>query len=229
MRMRLLFSVLLLLGGFLVADPAVAGHSGDLDCVPDFTFREDAQAHLEAHPGDPDNLDGNDNDGLACEDLPSRGTGGSPTTVASTPATTAPAQRAGLVQPPLAQAATGCHPSYAGACVPDVSSDVDCFRTANGPVYVDDRNFRVVGSDRYGLDADDDLIACESDGTDLAAATGGGSDSAGRGSTLTGQRALARTGETPDRLSALAVTLVSFGAAMVLGGAVLLRRRPPMY
>jgi hypothetical protein len=89
MRMRLLSSVLLLLGGFLVADPAVASHSGDLDCVPDFTFREDAQAHLEAHPGDPDNLDGNDNDGLACEDLPSRGTGGSPTTVASTPDTPA--------------------------------------------------------------------------------------------------------------------------------------------
>lgn len=59
--------------------PAWGNHSGDLNC-DDFQFQEDAQAHMEAHPGDPDNLDGNDNDGLACETLPSRRTGTTATT-----------------------------------------------------------------------------------------------------------------------------------------------------
>ncbi len=158
-----------------------------------------------------------------------RRAGTTPTTAA--PANPPPSSQpvAGLVQPPLAQTASGCHPAYTGACVPNVTCDVDCFRTANGPVYVDDRNFRVVGPDRYGLDADDDAIACESDGTDLAAATGTGAEGGG---TATGvgrtgsQRALARTGGSADRLPVLAMTLVSFGAALVLGVTGLRRHRP---
>jgi hypothetical protein len=55
----------------------------------------------------------------------------------------------------------GCDPNYAGACVP-IASDVDCSRSANGPAYIDAKNFRVVGRDIYGLDADGDGIACES-------------------------------------------------------------------
>ncbi len=45
----------------------------DLDC-DDFQFQEDAQAELERNPSDPNDLD-RDNDGVACEDLPSRGGG----------------------------------------------------------------------------------------------------------------------------------------------------------
>ena len=80
-------------------------------------------------------------------------------------ATTLGAGLSVLATSPSASAqAQNCHPSYAGACVPNVGSDdVDCFRTANGPFYVDARNFRVVGPDRYGLDADNDGIACEDD------------------------------------------------------------------
>lgn len=47
---------------------AAASHAGDLDCS-DFGTMAAAQAHLAAHPGDPDGLDGN-SDGAACESLP---------------------------------------------------------------------------------------------------------------------------------------------------------------
>ncbi|MFG1644342.1 excalibur calcium-binding domain-containing protein [Amycolatopsis sp. NPDC049252] len=42
----------------------------DKDCG-DFQYQEEAQAVLDATPGDPNNLD-SDKDGIACEDLPHR-------------------------------------------------------------------------------------------------------------------------------------------------------------
>ena len=53
----------------LWAAPAVAHHSYDLDCS-DFSSQAEAQYHMNAHPGDPDGLDGDDNDGLGCESSP---------------------------------------------------------------------------------------------------------------------------------------------------------------
>jgi len=52
--------------GFLAGSAAANGHNCD-----DYEFREDAQAALPNSP----TLDGNDNDGKACESLPSRGGG----------------------------------------------------------------------------------------------------------------------------------------------------------
>ena len=52
------------------AAPAVPDNGRDLDCA-DFESREQAQAVLDADPSDPFRLDG-DNDGAACESLPSR-------------------------------------------------------------------------------------------------------------------------------------------------------------
>ena len=46
--------------------PAAAHHVGDLDCAG-FSTQAAAQYHLNAHPGDPDGLDGLDDDGRACE------------------------------------------------------------------------------------------------------------------------------------------------------------------
>lgn len=46
----------------------------EFDCE-DFQFQEDAQAVLDQDPSDPHNLD-SDDDGVACESLPSRGGGG---------------------------------------------------------------------------------------------------------------------------------------------------------
>ena len=68
---RVLLAVLVTAVSLSVAQPAFANHGVDLDCA-DFAFREDAQEHFNAHPGDPDGLDGNDNDRLACEHLPRR-------------------------------------------------------------------------------------------------------------------------------------------------------------
>jgi hypothetical protein len=53
------------------APSAPAQEGGDLDCG-DFEFQEDAQAVYDQDPSDPNGLDGNDNDGIACEDLPHR-------------------------------------------------------------------------------------------------------------------------------------------------------------
>jgi hypothetical protein len=58
--------------------------------------------------------------------------------------------------------ASDCDPNYEGACVP-IASDVDCAGgSGNGPAYVDGP-VRVIGSDIYGLDGNDnDGIGCES-------------------------------------------------------------------
>lgn len=51
------------------SEPAPAPTSGDLDCA-DFATQEEAQAALDADPGDPNYLDG-EGDGVPCESLPS--------------------------------------------------------------------------------------------------------------------------------------------------------------
>ncbi|MFI6827616.1 G5 domain-containing protein [Kribbella sp. NPDC050241] len=54
---------------------------------------------------------------------------------------------------------SGCDPNYSG-CVP-IASDVDCSGgSGNGPEYVAGP-VRVIGSDIYGLDSDDDGVGCE--------------------------------------------------------------------
>ncbi|MFK4789526.1 G5 domain-containing protein [Microbacterium sp. ZW T5_56] len=56
----------------------------------------------------------------------------------------------------------GCDPNYAEACVP-IASDVDCaWGTGDGPAYLDGVA-RVIGSDIYGLDRNNDGWACERD------------------------------------------------------------------
>ena len=49
--------------------PASAHHGYDMDC-PQFASQAAAQHHMNAHPGDPDGLDGYDGDGRACESSP---------------------------------------------------------------------------------------------------------------------------------------------------------------
>jgi hypothetical protein len=57
-----------------------------------------------------------------------------------------------------------CHPSYTGACVPIVRSDVDCAgdgdADSDGPRYVYGP-VTVVGRDVYRLDPDKDGVACD--------------------------------------------------------------------
>jgi endonuclease YncB( thermonuclease family) len=90
------------------------------------------------------------------------------TTAAPAPVVAAPTTRVAVARPVTtttkAPAAAGCHPSYAGACVPTGFSDVDCAGgSGNGPGYISDKRFQVVGPDVYGLDGNDnDGVACES-------------------------------------------------------------------
>lgn len=60
------------------------------------------------------------------------------------------------------QASPKCDPNYSGACVPNVyPSDVDCAGgSGNGPYYVQGP-IKVIGTDRYHLDADGNGIGCE--------------------------------------------------------------------
>ncbi len=65
-----------MLSGLFIAFALVFGFTAsagaqDLDC-DDFATQEEAQANLNANPSDPNNLD-RDNDGIACENLPSGG------------------------------------------------------------------------------------------------------------------------------------------------------------
>lgn len=62
---------------------ASANVGDDLNCS-DFTYRQDAQDHLAAFPGDPDGLD-RDGDGIACEWLPSRPVTQPPSSLAVVP------------------------------------------------------------------------------------------------------------------------------------------------
>lgn len=63
---------------------------------------------------------------------------------------------------PAPPANNGCDLNYADACVPIVS-DVDCaWGTGDGPAYLNGVA-RVIGNDVYGLDRDDDGLACERD------------------------------------------------------------------
>ena len=68
---------LLLLVPALIPGNASASHVGDVNCT-DFGTQQAAQVHMDAHPGDPDRLDGNDQDGRACESLPSGGSTSTP-------------------------------------------------------------------------------------------------------------------------------------------------------
>jgi hypothetical protein len=68
----------------LLVLPGIA-HAKDHNCQ-DFAYQEDAQAYFDAQSGDPDNLDSN-GDGVACESLPRRSSGG-PTTATTTTKTT---------------------------------------------------------------------------------------------------------------------------------------------
>ena len=93
---RLLLSICA--AGTLIAlpSPAAATHGAVLDC-PGFPNQAAAQAHMDAHPGDPDGLDG-DSDGRACESLPC------PCAGAAAP--TPPPPVAAPVSPPAARTVT---------------------------------------------------------------------------------------------------------------------------
>jgi hypothetical protein len=82
-----------------------------------------------------------------------------------------------------------------------------------------------VGPDVFGLDRDNDGIACETSGSDAsgdAITAAGVTPPAAPGGAVVSQRALARTGQGSGRQVQLALVLVLFGIALVLAPGVLL-------
>ena len=79
----------------------------------------------------------------------------SPPTVVATTAAPAPPR----TTPPVTGRPGQCHPSYVGACLP-VAADVDCAGEGDGPAYVAEKFFEVVGPDVYDLDPEGDGRAC---------------------------------------------------------------------
>lgn len=71
---RTLYLAALCMAATTVFAPAALAQT-DLNCMEDFDFQEDAQAVYNQDTSDPNGLDGDDGDGIACESLPSRGTG----------------------------------------------------------------------------------------------------------------------------------------------------------
>lgn len=91
-------------GSVAASSPAPVATASDYDCS-DFATQEEAQEYLE--PGDPYRLDA-DNDGIACEDLPSGGGGGGGGGGGSTHAAPPP-------EPPKLEKAAAKHAAWAKA------------------------------------------------------------------------------------------------------------------
>lgn len=110
--MKRVILVLAIVG--LWAVPAWANHSQStgINCS-NFAFQEDAQAYFEAHPGDPEGLDGpigaafSGIQGVACEDLPRRGSSATTTTSTTAPATTTTTTVVTTTTAPVATAVGG--------------------------------------------------------------------------------------------------------------------------
>lgn len=112
--------------------PAAFAHTGDKNCS-DFTYQEEAQAVYDADPSDPNGLDGNDNDGIACESLPHR---------------------------PAQQTSTSTTTSTKPAAPTSTSRDKNCADFATQAEAQAELNKNP--SDPNRLDADNDGYACES-------------------------------------------------------------------
>ncbi|WP_307849469.1 excalibur calcium-binding domain-containing protein [Qaidamihabitans albus] len=142
--MSLLRRTLVVVAAFAIAGftyVGTAGAEGDLNCLEDFTYQEEAQAVYDADPTDPHNLDGHPEDGVACESLPNR------PVVAPEPETSAPE----APKPAVTDTDKDCK-DFASHAEAQATYDAD-------------------PSDPHRLDGDNDGIACEdrfgaSDGDD---------------------------------------------------------------
>ncbi len=100
---KLALSLAIVTAGAALLFPAVASAGGDTQNCDDFEFQEDAQAEFDRDPSDPNRLDEDDgpDDGIACENLPSRGS----TRTTSLPA--GPGAAAGSSATPVGGVQTG--------------------------------------------------------------------------------------------------------------------------
>jgi hypothetical protein len=143
--------------GPLVGIASAAPAAVDYNCS-DFTYQEDAQAKLL--PGDPYRLDA-DHDGVACQNLPHRGSSAPTTTpVTSTKPVASSTSHTGTQHSGTPQQATRTTSSSPSRSTRSAITDLDCrdFSTQAQAQRVLDRDH----SDPNRLDADHDGTACES-------------------------------------------------------------------
>jgi hypothetical protein len=127
----------------------------DVKNCDDFQYQEDAQEVYDADTTDPNQLDGNDDDGRACESLPSRSAITDVPLDDDAPVDTAPSTRHSSAGTTWTAADTSHESSTS-------TRDRDCAdfdSQAEAQAVLDDDP-----SDPERLDADDDGIACESFG-----------------------------------------------------------------
>ena len=99
--------------------------ASDLDCS-DFATREEAQAVLGADPSDPNGLDGNDNDGKACESLPSGASQQPKSTPNKAPQQPPPSQKSSPEPPQQASPEPSQQPPPSQKPPPSQESGADC-------------------------------------------------------------------------------------------------------
>lgn len=125
MKLRRVVFTLAVLAAGAVAVPAWANHSTPIgkNC-PDFATQEEAQAYFNAHPGDPEGLD-RDNNGVACETLPRQ-------TATTTTTTVAPVTNTVVVPPANPIPALSTQTTMAGGTTTTTvaSTTVTTIRTA---------------------------------------------------------------------------------------------------
>lgn len=208
-----------------LAGPAWGQAEDDIfDCV-DFESQAEAQAWLREEPSDPDQIDGPDDNGIACDtepyEIPDRdevpvqaaiGGGGTTPTTAQPAPTTTPTVLANTPMQPLAGA-----PAAPQARVDDQSCG-DFASQAAAQAHLDaDR------SDPDNLDTDNDNVACENHryaagsarSANAGPAPAARSTSANRSRNSSSQ-ALAATGFVLDKAVLLAMALIAGGLVIVV-------------
>lgn len=141
-------SVSVTAAALLVGISGTALAAQDLNCS-NFTYQEDAQAVYDADPSDPHGLDGDDNDGRACESLPHR----------PAPAPEEPPAVPDPGEPPAPEAPAPVEAPAPAPLPATPAGDRDCpdFASRSEAQAVLDAD----PSDPERLDADNDGLACE--------------------------------------------------------------------
>ena len=91
MRLRSTAVATVLFAGLSIPLAGTAFAADTYNCG-DFTYQEEAQSVLDQNSSDPNQLDGNDDDGRACESLPSNGSSTTPVTTTTSTTDTSSGQ-----------------------------------------------------------------------------------------------------------------------------------------
>ena len=166
-------------------------HARDLDC-DDFTYQEEAQAVLDADTSDPNRLDGladDQQDGVACETLPSRGTAAATTTTEPVPITpTVVANSLNAVN--ALDSGTG------------TSSTTSTTTSATSATSTDTTTTTTTSSSSSDSDSDSDDNDSDSDSDSASGTSGDDRDCADFTSQADAQAALTSEPSDPDNLDA---------------------------